>query len=144
MLAWSWFTFLRLVVLSTLVWMLSPIFFILNQDVDSSPQGWEIPLAVASAWGYSVVFWILPCCAILIVLAWLTRRLGSPWPMRIIGALLTCWIPVAAFFLTLGLPFAAVLGMLQAVVVLALPLPAPHSKEPGRPASITAPASSND
>jgi hypothetical protein len=47
MLAWSWFVFLRLIVVSTLVWVLSPIFCVLNQDVDTFPRGWEIPLAAA-------------------------------------------------------------------------------------------------
>jgi hypothetical protein len=144
MLAWSWFVFLRLVVVSTLVWVLSPIFFILNQDVDTFPRGWEIPLAAVSMWGYGLVLWILPCWAILVLLGWSTRRLGNPWPMRVLGAVLTCWIPLAAYFLPLGTPFAAALGILQAVAVLGLPLPEPHLEEPEHSASTGAAAAPRD
>jgi hypothetical protein len=143
MLGWGWAAFLRLVVLSTLVWVLSPIFFTMNQDVSTGPRGWEIPLAVAFMWAYGLVLWILPCWAILVLLAWLTRRAQTPWPMRIVGAVLTCWIPVAAYFLVLGLPFAAALGLLQAVAVLGLPLPEPHSEEPRYSASPGATAASD-
>jgi hypothetical protein len=144
MLAWSWFVFLRLVALLTLVCALLPIYFIWHRNLDSSPHGWEIPLAAATLWGWGLVYWILPCWAILALLAWPMQRLGNAWPMRILGAVLTCWIPLTAYSLLFGLPFAYALGILQAVAVLHLPLPQPRSAEPGHSASSGTAAASRD